>query len=41
MDACLDKKMKCGGWCPKGRLAEDGRINFDYHRKRTQPNTQY
>lgn len=30
LDVCLDKKFPCGGWCPKGRLAEDGRIDLKY-----------
>lgn len=30
LDACLDKNFPCGGWCPKGRLAEDGRIDLKY-----------
>jgi predicted Rossmann fold nucleotide-binding protein DprA/Smf involved in DNA uptake len=30
LDACLEKKSPCGGWCPKGRLAEDGRIDLKY-----------
>ena len=30
LDACLAKKFPCGGWCPKGRLAEDGRIDLKY-----------
>lgn len=36
LDACLEKKMKCGGWCPKGRLAEDGRIELKYPLKETE-----
>jgi len=24
LDAALDAKFDCGGWCPAGRLAEDG-----------------
>ncbi|WP_340111236.1 putative molybdenum carrier protein [Maribellus mangrovi] len=30
LDACLDKKFPCGGWCPKGRRAEDGVILTKY-----------
>jgi hypothetical protein len=26
LDAALDAGFGCGGWCPKGRLAEDGPI---------------
>lgn len=35
LDACLDKNFPCGGWCPKGRLAEDGRIDLKYPLKET------
>ena len=35
LDACLSKKYSCGGWCPKGRLAEDGIINLKYPLKET------
>jgi hypothetical protein len=30
LDACLEKKFPCSGWCPKGRLAEDGVIDPKY-----------
>ncbi len=30
LDACLHWEFPCGGWCPSGRLAEDGRINERY-----------
>ncbi|NJN47734.1 MAG: molybdenum cofactor carrier [Candidatus Competibacteraceae bacterium] len=30
LDAALDLGMPCGGWCPKGRLAEDGVIPSRY-----------
>lgn len=30
LDACLQWNFPCGGWCPAGRLAEDGRINKRY-----------
>jgi Circularly permutated YpsA SLOG family len=30
LDAALDAGMPCGGWCPAGRLAEDGRIPARY-----------
>ncbi len=30
LDAALDLGMACGGWCPKGRRAEDGRIPERY-----------
>jgi len=30
LDAALDAGLPCGGWCPKGRQAEDGRIPDRY-----------
>lgn len=30
LDAALDTGMPCSGWCPRGRLAEDGRIPDRY-----------
>ena len=30
LDAALALGLACGGWCPKGRLAEDGRIHERY-----------
>ena len=30
LDAALALKAPCGGWCPEGRQAEDGIINFRY-----------
>jgi hypothetical protein len=30
LDVALELKLPCGGWCPKGRLAEDGVIPPDY-----------
>ena len=30
LDAALDRGVPCGGWCPQGRLAEDGRIPDRY-----------
>lgn len=30
LDAALDCGFPCGGWCPEGRLAEDGRIADRY-----------
>ena len=30
LDACLKHDFPCGGWCPKGRLAEDGQIPTKY-----------
>jgi predicted Rossmann-fold nucleotide-binding protein len=26
LDAALERGFACGGWCPRGRLAEDGPI---------------
>ncbi|NIO41939.1 MAG: hypothetical protein GTO41_18270, partial [Burkholderiales bacterium] len=26
LDAALELNIQCGGWCPEGRLAEDGPI---------------
>ncbi len=30
LDATLELGVDCGGWCPEGRLAEDGRIADRY-----------
>jgi len=30
LDFCLSKRLPCGGWCPKGRMAEDGTIDPAY-----------
>lgn len=30
LDFALEKKIVCGGWCPLGRRAEDGRIPEKY-----------
>jgi len=30
LDAALDLGIQCGGWCPAGRLAEDGTIPEGY-----------
>lgn len=30
LDVCLTLGISCGGWCPKGRLAEDGIIDQRY-----------
>jgi len=30
LDAALDLHIECGGWCPEGRLAEDGAIPEHY-----------
>ena len=46
LDAALSKKFPCSGWCPQGRLAEDGPIPARYpllelaggYRERTRQN---
>jgi hypothetical protein len=30
LDVCMERNFPCSGWCPKGRLAEDGVINREY-----------
>jgi hypothetical protein len=30
LDAALEANFSCGGWCPRGRLAEDGVIENKY-----------
>src|SRR5205807_9858634 len=30
LDVALDLGIACGGWCPKGRRAEDGKIPSKY-----------
>jgi hypothetical protein len=30
LDVALELGLPCGGWCPRGRLAEDGRIPDRY-----------
>lgn len=30
LDVCLKLGVSCGGWCPKGRIAEDGVIPVEY-----------
>ncbi len=30
LDVALELDVPCGGWCPKGRLAEDGTIDERY-----------
>ena len=30
LDVALESGVACGGWCPQGRLAEDGVINSCY-----------
>ncbi len=35
LDIALEKGIPCGGWCPKGRRAEDGPIDTKYPLKET------
>ncbi|OGT80435.1 MAG: hypothetical protein A3J35_02965 [Gammaproteobacteria bacterium RIFCSPLOWO2_02_FULL_52_10] len=35
LDAAINNHIVHGGWCPKGRLAEDGTINRKYQLKET------
>ena len=35
LDFAIKHKIPCGGWCPKGRLAEDGAIPAHYPLKET------
>jgi hypothetical protein len=35
LDACLQNNFVYGGWCPKGRMAEDGRIDTKYNLQET------
>lgn len=30
LDVAMESGILCGGWCPRGRLAEDGRIDHRY-----------
>ncbi len=30
LDFALQRGIPCGGWCPKGRLSEDGKIDRKY-----------
>ena len=36
LDACLEYAFNCGGWCPKGRLAEDGAIDKKFPLRETE-----
>lgn len=40
LDVAIAHGIPCGGWCPKGRLAEDGRIPRTYPLRET-PNPAY
>jgi hypothetical protein len=35
LDVAMELGIRCGGWCPKGRLAEDGSIDYLYPLKET------
>jgi len=35
LDVALELGMPCGGWCPKGRRAEDGALDARYPLKET------
>ncbi len=35
LDVALELGIPCGGWCPRGRLAEDGRIDLSYPLRET------
>jgi hypothetical protein len=39
LDAALELGLPVGGWCPKGRRAEDGPINSKYPLKETHSST--
>jgi hypothetical protein len=40
LDVALESGIPCGGWCPKGRLAEDGVIDARYPLRET-PTAEY
>ncbi|HPW55396.1 MAG: putative molybdenum carrier protein [Thermoanaerobaculaceae bacterium] len=40
LDAALELGFRCGGWCPRGRKAEDGRIPMCYPLRET-PDADY
>lgn len=40
LDAALELGMSCGGWCPRGRLAEDSTLPVHYPLKET-PSSAY
>ncbi|MBC6414176.1 MAG: putative molybdenum carrier protein [Chromatiales bacterium] len=35
LDVAMELEVPCGGWCPQGRLAEDGTIDARYPLKET------
>ena len=40
LDVALELGIPCGGWCPKGRQAEDGRID-DWYPLQETPSSDY
>ncbi|MBF0288860.1 MAG: putative molybdenum carrier protein [SAR324 cluster bacterium] len=40
LNVALELNIPCGGWCPRGRIAEDGRIAEHYPLQET-PSRQY
>ncbi len=40
LDVAITRGMACGGWCPKGRLSEDGAIPAIYPLRET-PTSEY
>ena len=40
LDVALELDIPCGGWCPKGRMAEDGRLPRRYPLRET-PSARY
>lgn len=40
LDAAMELGLSCGGWCPRGRLAEDGPIDEAYPLRET-PSARY
>ena len=38
LDIALERGIPCGGWCLKGRIAEDGRIDSRYPLRETKRN---
>jgi len=41
LDAALEAGLPCGGWCPQGRDAEDGRIPERYPLRETRERTHH
>jgi len=40
LDVALERGLRCGGWCPRGRLAEDGPLPERYPLQET-PSAEY